>query len=115
MKQLVVAAVLLLLAAGVPAAQQDPPEPAPQAPPRFRSGVQLIEVDARVFDKDGTFIADLTKEDFDVLEDGVPQRIDAMYLVTGPPRAAAPDKAGPPEPAGPVRPSPVAAQTWIFF
>jgi hypothetical protein len=43
--------------------------------PRFRSGVQLIEVDARVTDRDGKVVRDLTKEDFTLLDDGVPQKI----------------------------------------
>ncbi|MEX2660373.1 MAG: VWA domain-containing protein [Vicinamibacterales bacterium] len=101
-------ALVLIPLLGVAATGQQPP-------PTFRSGVQLVEVDARVFDKDGKFVADLTKDDFEVLEDGTPQRIDAMYLVSGPPRAAGPEKAVPPEPPAPVQPSPVAAQTWIFF
>src|SRR5688572_19145670 len=38
-----------------------------QAPqqPTFRTGVQLIEVDVRVFDKDGRFVTDLTRDDFE--------------------------------------------------
>ena len=114
MPKTVLAALSLtgLLAAGLGAQQQSQPQP-----PKFRSGVQLIEVDARVFDKDGKFVADLTKDDFEVLEDGVAQRIDAMYLVSGPPRAAASGAAAP-APAAPATatpPSPVAPQTWIFF
>ena len=50
--------------------------------PTFRTGVQLIEVDVRVFDRGGRFVTDLTKEDFEVLEHGTPQQIAAMYLVT---------------------------------
>ena len=109
--------IALALVALLLAQQQPPPPPQQAQPPKFRSGVQLIEVDARVFDKDGKFVADLTKDDFEVLENGVAQRIDAMYLVSGPPRAAAPGAAAP-APATPVTAnpaSPVAPQTWIFF
>jgi VWFA-related protein len=120
MRKLVIPTILLLAAAaGAPAAQQTPPAPAQQPPPKFRSGVQLIEVDARVFDKDGKFITDLTKDDFEVLEDGAPQRIDAMYLVTGPGAGAPVTPAAPAVPGAPDRipepPAPVAPQTWVFY
>lgn len=100
---------LVLLAA--PAAQQ----PEPQRPPTFKSSVQLIEVDARVFDEDGNFVSTLTKDDFEVLENGVAQRIDAMYLVAGASRGTAPGAAVPGgPPSGPSAPL-VAPQTWIFL
>jgi VWFA-related protein len=103
---------LAVLVLAEPAARQQPP-------PTFRSGVQLIEVDVRVFDKNGNFVADLTRDDFEVLEDGTPQRLDAMYLVMGP-GAGAPGTPVPPTvPGAPenarVTPAPVAPQTWIFF
>ena len=46
----------------------------PQAP-TFRSGVTAVPIDVRVIDKDGKPIADLRREDFTILEDGVPQTI----------------------------------------
>ena len=46
----------------------------PQAP-TYRSGVTAVPVDVRVIDKDGKPIADLRREDFTILEDGVPQTI----------------------------------------
>ncbi|MEX2660372.1 MAG: hypothetical protein WD227_00530, partial [Vicinamibacterales bacterium] len=116
MKKLVIPAVVLLLgASGSPAAQQDPPAPAQQPPPKFRSGVQLVEVDARVFDKDGNFVADLTKDDFELLEDGAAQRIDAMYLVVGPGAGAPATPVPPAVPGAPEPPAPIAPQTWVFF
>ena len=39
-----------------------------------------IEVPVRVF-QDGNFVENLTMEDFEILEEGVPQRIEAVYLV----------------------------------
>ena len=78
--------------------------------PTFRSSVQLIEVDVRVFGKDGRFVSDLTKDDFEVLEQGVPQRVDAMFLVGAGTRQTGVE----PEP-GPVTGLPAAAQVWIFF
>jgi hypothetical protein len=43
-------------------------------------GVVNIEVPVRVFRGDG-FIGDFSLEDFELSEDGVPQRIEALYLV----------------------------------
>jgi VWFA-related protein len=42
--------------------------------------VRNVEVPVRVFSGD-TFIDDLTRDDFEVLEDGVPQEILAMYMI----------------------------------
>ncbi len=39
-----------------------------------------IEVPVRVF-QNGNFVEDLTIEDFEILEEGIPQRIEAVYLV----------------------------------
>jgi VWFA-related protein len=107
-------AVLLTFVA-LGAAQQ---APAPQQPPpTFKSGVQLVEVDARVFDKSDRFVPDLTRDDFEVLENGVPQKIDAMYLV-GPAQPAstiADPAAVLPDPGRAKVSGPVAPQTWIFF
>ena len=66
---------------------------APQTP-TFRSQVTLVPIDVRVLDRHGRPVADLTKDDFAVSEDGVPQRIsvfDRQTLVaekaeTAPPR-----------------------------
>jgi Ca-activated chloride channel family protein len=43
--------------------------------PTFRSDVRLVNVFATVLDRDGSPVADLNKNDFEVLEDGVPQTI----------------------------------------
>jgi VWFA-related protein len=74
---------------GVLSAQQLPP-------PTFRSGVRLIEVDVEVRDKDDRFVETLTKDDFEVLEDGVPRQIQQVWAVnlasgrkTDPPASAA--------------------------
>jgi VWFA-related protein len=93
---------------------------AQQQPPPFKSGVQLVEVDVRVFDRDGRFVRDLRAEDFELLEDGSPQKIEAIYLVE--PDAGSPATTASPEPAAPPArspapppPAPAAPQTWIFF
>ena len=101
----------LALILGVAGAQQPEPQP-----PAFKSGVQLVEVDVRVFDKDGRFVTDLTRDDFELLENGAAQKIDAMYLV-GAASSGRPGIAGTPipEPQTPGPGSPVSPQTWIFF
>ena len=73
MKAFWFAALGIVTGAGVLAAQAQ----APAAPPqdaRFRVQVQLVTTDAIVRDANGQFVADLTKDDFDVYEDGVKQR-----------------------------------------
>jgi VWFA-related protein len=72
--------------------------------PAFRSGVEMLEVDARVFDRDGRFVADLTLDDFEVLEDGKRQTIRTFFLVGTTADAAGSEAAG--RPRGP--------HTWIF-
>jgi VWFA-related protein len=55
--------------------------PAPQPPqPTFRTEANYVRVDAYPT-KDGEAIADLTQEDFEVLESGVPQRIEQFERV----------------------------------
>ena len=104
-------AVALSAAAGAQQPQQ----------PVFRSGVQVVEVDARVFDRDGRFVTDLTIDDFEILEDGVPQDIVALTLVgtatttpTPPTPPPSTDTTAPTESHVPTTPAP-APQTWIFF
>ena len=51
-----------------------------QPPPTFRTEVNYVRVDAYPT-KDGAPVADLTQADFDVLENGVPQRIEQFERV----------------------------------
>ncbi len=67
--------------APAPASQQDPPPPPPQQPPIFRAGTNQVRVDVTVLDRKGEPVTNLTKDDFDVREDGVPQTIDTIKLV----------------------------------
>jgi VWFA-related protein len=63
---------------------------AAQAPgPRFRTGVTYVEVDAVVTDAEGRFVPELSVEDFELLEEGKPQRVSAFSIVDLPIRAAA--------------------------
>jgi VWFA-related protein len=75
-----------------PPATQPPagqPPPAPQQPPVFRAGTNQVRVDVTVLDRKGEPVTDLTKEDFDVREDGIPQAIDTLKLIEA--RGVAPD------------------------
>ncbi len=67
-KSIVIAAALALL---VPAVQGQQNEPGF----RFKSGVELINVNATVSDASGRFVAGLTQEDFAVFEDGEPVQV----------------------------------------
>ncbi|MPZ16534.1 MAG: VWA domain-containing protein [Luteitalea sp.] len=55
--------------------------------PTFRTGINFVRVDAIVTDRKGNPITDLTARDFELREDGEPQRIEAFRLirVTGEP------------------------------
>ena len=75
-----------------PHAQQEAPGPAAapavQVPadaptPTFRTAVNLVTSDVIVRNRRGQFQADIAKEDFEVLEDGVPQSLTSFTLVHG--------------------------------
>src|SRR5688572_22435913 len=68
---------LLLTMAAVVAQAQD------QRKPDFTSRVELVTTDVVVRDNSGQFIADLKKDDFEVLEDGVPQTVVSFSLTHG--------------------------------
>jgi VWFA-related protein len=99
----------LALTGSVLAAQTPPPAQAPQgkppataAPgqkPTFRVTVDLVTNDVIARDAQGQFVADLTKDDFEIYEDGVPQQIASLVLVHGGrvSNLALPPPAAPPE------------------
>jgi Ca-activated chloride channel homolog len=70
--QFSIAAVFLALAFGIPARAQDP------AQGTIRVNVNLVLLDATVKAKDGQIISTLKKEDFEVREDGVAQKLDVF-------------------------------------
>ena len=100
--------VCLLLAAAATASVHA------QQQPTFKSRVHVVEVDARVFDKDGRFVRNLTKDDFEVLENGVPQTVDATYLIVAPPADGRPQLFLPGAAENRDAGVPAAPQTWIF-
>ena len=96
MKNVLRLVVLTLLVAPALIAGQQPPQtpppgqtpaPAQEDIPRFRGGANLVRVDAYIT-KDGAPVTDLTAQDFDVLEDNVPQRVESFQLIK--PRPAGP-------------------------
>jgi Ca-activated chloride channel homolog len=68
-----VLALVLACLTGLPAASA--------AQPVFRSGVDLVHFAVTVVDRRGTPITGLTREDFEIVEEGRPQRI--AYFATG--------------------------------
>ena len=76
-------AVLIGLAvAPLPGQSQAPAAPGPaQPPPTFKVEVNYVEIDARVTDAQGKFIGDLTKDDFQISEEGKPQTITVFSRV----------------------------------
>jgi VWFA-related protein len=64
-------------------AQQQPAVPAPGPTPTFRTSVDLVSSDVIVRDKRGQFLADLSKNDFELYEDGVKQELNSFVLVHG--------------------------------
>jgi VWFA-related protein len=83
---LLIALVSVTLGARQPPATTPVPEEA-AAQPRFRAGANLVRVDAYVM-ANGVPVTDLTLDDFEVLEDSVPQRLESFQLVE--PRGPAP-------------------------
>jgi VWFA-related protein len=85
MRRLLVAAIALAIC--VPlllrAQQQQPPPPAPTGDPQrpvFRGGAYFVTVDVYPT-LNGRILTDLTEADFEVLEDGKPQKIESFELV----------------------------------
>jgi VWFA-related protein len=55
--------------------------PDPNQPPVFRSGINFVRVDVILTDRAGNPIADLQPSDFDVTEDGKPQKIETFKFI----------------------------------
>jgi VWFA-related protein len=79
-----------LVAQGAPGQQPAAPAQAPAAPgapqarqPDFRGGVLFVTMDAIVRNSQDQFVADITKDEFEIFEDGVKQDLQALTLVHG--------------------------------
>ena len=69
----------LAAAVGFMSFQAAAQQPAPSA--TFQVEVNFVDIDAIVTDARGNFVGDLTKDDFELLDDGKPQEISAFSLV----------------------------------
>ena len=76
-------AAVIGLASGPLQGQGQPQQPQ-QPPITFRAEVNYVEVDTRVLDRDGKFVAGLTAGDFQVFEDGKPQKVSTFSMVNIP-------------------------------
>jgi hypothetical protein len=70
-----VSIILVVLSFATASGQQarQPPRAPERRTPTFKLQVKYVEVDVRVTDSNGNFVRDLTKEDFQIFEDGKPQ------------------------------------------
>jgi VWFA-related protein len=66
-----------------PAAAAAPNADAQKPPADFRVTVDLVTTDVIVRDQNGQFVADMNKDDFNILEDGVRQDVASLVLVHG--------------------------------
>ncbi len=62
--------------------QQSPPQSSPSPAPQFTAGVNLVEVDVSVTDRNHEPVTNLTSKDFEIREDGHLQPIQLIYLTT---------------------------------
>jgi VWFA-related protein len=76
-------ATILALAVAIPvAAQKKPAEP--EQPKLVESiDIRVIDVDVVVTDKKGNYVTGLTKDDFEIYENGVPKTVTNFYEVEG--------------------------------
>jgi len=79
------AAVVLTgaLSGGLGAQAPTPAQPATAGQPQFRVAIDYVTTDAIVRNSQDQFVADLTKGDFEIYEDGVKQEITGLTLVHG--------------------------------
>ncbi len=84
-------AAIGLLAPATAVSPVDAGGQAPQVPGTFRTHITLVPVDVRVLDRDGKPVADLTQDDFTILEDGVRQDIRHFSRQHLAPEVPAPD------------------------
>jgi VWFA-related protein len=72
--------VVLLCVTTTAAAQEAQPQQQPP-PPVFRTGTNIVRVDVTVSDRKGEPVRTLTADDFEVMENGVPQPITSFKLL----------------------------------
>ena len=114
-----IAALSTLLLAQQLAAQQQLssiPQQQPAPPQTFRSGTEIVEVDVRVT-KDNRFVTNLGRDDFELVEDGAPQKIQSLVLIQGASGATGAAGAGGAGAQGAegAKGAPTAKQVWLFL
>ena len=82
----VVVALALSVRAQEPAQQPPPAAPATQeqdasGQPVFRTGINFVRVDVIATDRQGNPVLDLSRDDFEISEDGKPQTVETFRLV----------------------------------
>jgi VWFA-related protein len=83
-KKLLYAFIGLAAAVSLPSAQAPQPprqEGSARQAPTFQVSVNYVDVDVNVIDAAGNFVRGLTRDDFQVFEDGKPQSIDTFSYV----------------------------------
>jgi VWFA-related protein len=85
-------AAAALAVGAVIAADQTTPPSSQARPPQFRSGIDLVQVDVSVLDRDRRPVRGLTAQNFTILENGKPQGVAAFQAVD------MPDELPPPTP-----------------
>jgi len=84
MRRIVIGLALAATAGAGLGAQQPAAPPAPESQVTFKVEINYVEVDAAVFDRQGGFVRDLRREDFEVFEDGALQDVTAFTQVSIP-------------------------------
>ena len=85
MRQTLATSFAVALALPLLAQQQPPPQTQPPAQPRppvFRAGAHYVRVDAYPTDKKGNIVEGLSREDFEIYEDGKLQSVENLEFVT---------------------------------
>lgn len=77
-----VVAGLLLVIPGGPGLHGQAPQQAPSPQVTFKTSTAIVEVDVTALDRQGNFVAGLTKDDLELFEDGRRQTIDQFYMVS---------------------------------
>ncbi|MDP9224973.1 MAG: VWA domain-containing protein [Actinomycetota bacterium] len=98
--------IVVACTAAAVAASQVPP---PSQPLTFRVAVDIVSIDAVVTDRKGEIVRDLTAADFEILQDGKPQKVTfAQFVpVTAAPAAAATGSGALPAGAAPPSSAPI--------
>ncbi len=95
-----VAAATLILATAALAADTPKQKPAAEVPKLVENiDVRVINIDVVVTDKRGNRIRGLKKDDFVILENGIPKNVTNFYEVEAEPKSAAPAAAAAPKPS----------------